>query len=104
MLILDYFEFLDFDEALVFFMADYIAAMDCLCLLDIILEKVYNLNIIINKTYLSSLIDDHSKYIVQSEFYDNQKQEIVEDTFHKAVLMAGKFDCAYLDSDVLCTV
>lgn len=26
------------------------------------------------KTYLSSLIDDHSRYIVQSEFYDNQRQ------------------------------
>ena len=52
------------------------------------------------KTYLSSLIDDHSRYIVQSEFYDNQRQEIVEDTFHKAVLKAGKFDCSYLDSGV----
>ncbi len=50
------------------------------------------------KTYLSSLIDDHSRYIVQSEFYDNQRQEIVEDTFHKAVLKAGKFDCVYLDN------
>ena len=52
------------------------------------------------KTYLSSLIDDHSRYIVQSEFYDNQRQEIVEDTFHKAVLKAGSFDCAYLDNGV----
>lgn len=52
------------------------------------------------KTYLSSLIDDHSRYIVQSEFYGNQRQEIVEDTFHKAVLKAGKFDCAYLDNGV----
>lgn len=52
------------------------------------------------KTYLSSLIDDHSRYIVQSEFYDNQRQEIVEDTFHKAVLKAGKFDSAYLDNGV----
>lgn len=34
------------------------------------------------KTYLSSLIDDHSRFIVQSEFYDNQRQEVVEDTFH----------------------
>lgn len=50
------------------------------------------------KTYLSSLIDDHSRYIVQSEFYDSQRQEIVEDTFHKAVLKAGRFDCAYLDN------
>lgn len=52
------------------------------------------------KTYLSSLIDDHSRYVVQSEFYGNQRQEIVEDTFHKAVLKAGKFDCAYLDNGV----
>ena len=52
------------------------------------------------KTYLSPLIDDHSRYIVQSEFYDSQRQEIVEDTFHKAVLKAGKFDCAYLDNGV----
>ena len=52
------------------------------------------------KTYLSSLIDDHSRYIVQSEFYDSQRQEIVEDTFHKAVLKARKFDCAYLDNGV----
>ena len=52
------------------------------------------------KTYLSFLIDDHSRYIVQLEFYDNQRQEIVEDTFHKAVLKAGRFDCAYLDNGV----
>ena len=52
------------------------------------------------KTYLSSLIDDHSRYIVQSEFYGNQRQEIVEDTFHKDALKAGRFDCAYLDNGV----
>lgn len=50
------------------------------------------------KTYLSSLIDDHSRYIVQSEFYDNQRAEIVEDTFHKAVLKVGVWDAAYLDN------
>lgn len=49
------------------------------------------------KTYLSSLLDDHSRYILHSEFYDNQRAEIVEDTFHKAVLCHGLFDCAYLD-------
>ena len=54
------------------------------------------------KTYLSSLIDDHSRLIVQSEFYDNQRAEIVEDTFHKAVLKVGTWDAAYLDyTDVL---
>ena len=50
------------------------------------------------KTYLSSLIDDHSRYILQSEFYDNQRAEIVEDTFHKAILRHGRFDCGYLDN------
>ena len=50
------------------------------------------------KTYLSSLIDDHSRLIVQSEFYDNQRVEIVEDTFHKAVLKVGTWDAAYLDN------
>lgn len=50
------------------------------------------------KTYLSSLIDDHSRFIVQSEFYDNQRQEVVEDTFHKAILKYGKCDSCYLDN------
>lgn len=50
------------------------------------------------KAYLSSLIDDHSRYIVQSEFYDNQRQEVVEDTFHKAILKHGKCDSCYLDN------
>ena len=50
------------------------------------------------KTYLSSLIDDHSRLIVQSEFYDNERAEIVEDTFHKAVLKVGVWDSAYLDN------
>ncbi len=50
------------------------------------------------KTYLSSLIDDHSRYVVQAEFYGSQRKEIVEDTFHKAVLKVGVWDCAYLDN------
>ena len=50
------------------------------------------------KTYLSSLIDDHSRMIVQAEFYDNQRAEIVEDTFHKAVLKIGTWDAAYVDN------
>lgn len=49
-------------------------------------------------TYLSSLIDDHSRYILQSEFYDNQSEEIIEDTFHKAILKFGVFDATYLDN------
>ncbi|MDO5133791.1 MAG: DDE-type integrase/transposase/recombinase [Eubacteriales bacterium] len=49
-------------------------------------------------TYLSSLIDDHSRLILQSQFYDNQKAEIVEDTFHRALLKFGKWDSTYLDN------
>lgn len=50
------------------------------------------------QTYLSTLIDDHSRYVVQAEFYDNQRAEIVEDTFHKAVLKVGAWDMTYLDN------
>jgi transposase InsO family protein len=49
-------------------------------------------------TYLSSLIDDHSRYILHSEFYDNKSASIVEDSFHKAILQYGKFDCGYTDN------
>lgn len=49
-------------------------------------------------TYLSSLIDDHSRLILQSQFYDNQRTEVVEDTFHKAILKHGIWDSVYLDN------
>ena len=50
------------------------------------------------QTYLSSIIDDHSRLIIQSEWYDNQKVEIVEDTVHKAILKYGVFDRFYVDN------
>ena len=50
------------------------------------------------QTYLSSAIDDHSRYVIQSQFYDNQEESIVEDTFRKVILKAGKFDTAYFDN------
>lgn len=50
------------------------------------------------QTYLSSAIDDHSRYVIQSEFYDNQEEAIVEDTFRKVILKAGSFDAAYFDN------
>lgn len=50
------------------------------------------------QTYLSSAIDDHSRYVIQSQFYDNQEERIVEDTFRKVILKAGKFDTAYFDN------
>lgn len=50
------------------------------------------------QTYLSSAIDDHSRYVLHSRFYDSQEESIVEDTFHKAILKAGKFDACYFDN------
>lgn len=50
------------------------------------------------RTYLSSVIDDHSRYVIYSRFYDNQEAEIVEDSFRKTILKAGKFDKAYVDN------
>ena len=47
--------------------------------------------------YLSSAIDDHSRMILASAFYDNQEETIVEDTFHKAILNYGRFDKCYFD-------
>ena len=37
-------------------------------------------------------------YVLHSRFYDNQEESIVEDTFHKAILKAGKFDACYFDN------
>ena len=50
------------------------------------------------QTYLSALIDDHSRRILSSDWYDNQEARIVEDTFHKAILQFGKPDAFYLDN------
>lgn len=49
------------------------------------------------QTYLSSAIDDHSRYILSSRFYDNQEETIVEDTFHQAIIRHGAFDSCYFD-------
>lgn len=50
------------------------------------------------QTYLSSAIDDHSRYILSSHFYDNQEETIVEGTFHKAIIRYGTFDACYFDN------
>ena len=50
------------------------------------------------QTCLSSAIDDHSRFILASEFYDNQEERIVEDTFRKAILKYGRFDKCYFDN------
>ncbi len=50
------------------------------------------------KTYLSSAIDDHSRFVLQSRFYAVSDESIVEDTFHQAILKYGKFDECYFDN------
>ena len=50
------------------------------------------------KTYLSSAIDDHSRFILASEFYDSQEEQVVEDTFRKVILKYGAFDACYFDN------
>ncbi|MBP5249865.1 MAG: transposase family protein [Lachnospiraceae bacterium] len=50
------------------------------------------------QTYLSSAIDDHSRYILASRFYDHQEETIVEDTFHQAIDRFGRFDSCYVDN------
>jgi transposase InsO family protein len=50
------------------------------------------------QTYLSSAIDDHSRFILSSRFYDNQEEVVVEDTFRDAILKYGSFDACYFDN------
>lgn len=50
------------------------------------------------QTYLSSAIDDHSRMILFSRFYDNQEEGIVADTFHNVILKYGAFDACYVDN------
>lgn len=50
------------------------------------------------QTYLSSAIDDHSRFVLASEFYDNQEEAVVSDTFRKVILKYGRFDRAYFDN------
>ena len=50
------------------------------------------------QTYLSSAIDDHSRMILTSKFYDNQEELVVEETFRDAILKYGAFDACYFDN------
>lgn len=50
------------------------------------------------QTYLSSAIDDHSRMVLSSRFYDNQEELVVEDTFRNVILKYGAFDACYFDN------
>ena len=49
------------------------------------------------QTYLSSAIDDHSRMVLCSRFYDNQEELVVEETFREVILKYGAFDACYFD-------
>lgn len=50
------------------------------------------------QTYLSSAIDDHSRMVLYSRFYDNQEETAVADTMRNAILRFGRFDACYFDN------
>lgn len=50
------------------------------------------------QTYLSSAIDDHSRMVLSSRFYDNQEELVVEETFRNVILKYGAFDACYFDN------
>ncbi len=50
------------------------------------------------QTYLSSAIDDHSRMVLSSKFYDNQEELVVEETFRDVILKYGAFDSCYFDN------
>ena len=50
------------------------------------------------QVYLSSAIDDHSRFILSSRFFDNQEELVVEETFREAILKYGTFDACYFDN------
>ena len=52
------------------------------------------------QTYLSALIDDHSRMILSSAFYATGDASIVEDTLRKAILQYGVPDALYFDNGV----
>ena len=50
------------------------------------------------QVYLSSFIDDATRYMVSAKFYDNQRVEILEDSLREAIMRYGKPDKIYVDN------
>lgn len=49
------------------------------------------------QVYLSSVIDDHSRFVLSSKFFDNQEELVVEETIRDSILKHGAFDACYFD-------
>ncbi len=50
------------------------------------------------QTYLVVIIDDHSRYVIGSGFFDNMDGQIVEDTYRRTILKYGKMVNCYHDN------
>jgi transposase InsO family protein len=57
---------------------------------DLKFGPVVDVNGRMKKTYLMALIDDKTRMIMHSEFYESQRLPILEDCFRKALLKFGK--------------
>ena len=54
--------------------------------------------------HLSSIIDDHSRYILWSEWFEDEDEYCVEEVFRKAILKNGKIDDIYTDYSEIKTI
>ncbi|MDW2799663.1 DDE-type integrase/transposase/recombinase [Clostridium boliviensis] len=50
------------------------------------------------QTYLVVIIDNHSRYVLEAKWYDHQRESIVEDCYHRAVLKHGRIRTCYHDN------
>lgn len=50
------------------------------------------------QTYLVVIIDNHSRYVLEAKWYDHQRESIVEDCYHRAILKHGKMQACYHDN------
>lgn len=50
------------------------------------------------QTYLVVIIDNHSRYVLEAKWYGHQRESIVEDCYHRAILKHGKIRSCYHDN------
>lgn len=50
------------------------------------------------QTYLVVIIDNHSRYVLEAKWYEHQRESIVEDCYHRAILKHGRIRSCYHDN------
>lgn len=50
------------------------------------------------QTYLVVIIDNHSRYVLEAKWYGHQRESIVEDCYHRAILKHGRVRSCYHDN------